>query len=244
VPSPSSGNQHQLRYCNIFNSDSAATTVTIRTNYNGTTRNAIVTTLQTNEYLQYTHRTGWKVFDINGSLKTANGDVFWQHPTFTDFFITSNYTSTYTLSTTACVYMGKATNSYKQVMVNVFLGTPGSGVTWAECAIYKGTPSLGSIPTLTRCGFVDTSGLFITTAGGKGVLIPVTNINAGDDLWFAAGNVATTQNIVLRAHSIVDDIGAGFFGTLSVGSRPSLSGSISPTLSTTANPIRFTWHGD
>lgn len=244
VPSPSSGNQHQLRYCNIFNADSAQATVTIRTNYNSTTRNVISVTLQVNEYLQYTHRTGWKVFDINGSVKVVNGSMFINNNIIPEFSQTAN-TNSSTLQiasgTSYCYYMGKATNSYKNILATVNVTVAAATITWSEVAIYKGVPSLGTAATLTRCGVVDTSGIFAAGTGTRGVFIPVSSINAGDDLWFVIGNQATTP-VTVRANSIADDIGAGF--VMSVASRPSTTATLSPTLSTTITPPRINWMGD
>ena len=72
VPAPSSGISRQLRYASIFNSDTRPATVTIRYNFNGTTRVVLTTVLQVNDYIQYTHKTGWKVFNMNGQLRNVN----------------------------------------------------------------------------------------------------------------------------------------------------------------------------
>lgn len=247
VPAPSSGNQHQLRYCNIFNADSAKATVTVRTNYNSTTRTAISTTLQVNEYLQYTHRTGWKVFDINGALKNINGDTFINNPTIPEYNHTGGVATAASIATgtSVCYYIGKATGNHKNINIPILHINPAAvSITWAEAAIYKGTPTLGTAPTLTRCGFVDISAIFgitVATATARGIYIPVTNISAGDDLWFVIGNQASTT-ISTRVNTNADDIGAGF--VLTVSSRPSLNSTLSPTLSTTIQPPRITWQGD
>lgn len=242
VPSPSSGNQHQLRYCNIFNTDTSAVTVTVRMNYNGTTRNVISLTLQVNESLQYTHRTGWKSFDMNGSLKISLNNVNSNNPLPPPFSITASAAGAYTISTTQAIYMGRATGNHKNIMVGLNLTNNGAGFTWAEAAIYRGSPAIGTATSLTRMGFVDIVSNFLSANGVRNILIPVSGINAGDDLWFVIGNSATTSAQV-RANTVPDDISAGFVLSATT-SRPSTNSTLSPSIVTTGNYVRFTWQGD
>lgn len=241
VPAPSSGNQHQLKYCNIFNTDSTRATVTVRTNYNGTTRNAISTTLQVNEYLQYTPKTGWKAFDVNGSLKTTfsyNSISEMKMPEYT--LTTTTGTSAALGTTTYCVYLGKSPVRANQIIVNYILTTAAVTVTWAEMAIYKGVPVIGSGTTLTRAGFIDVSVVWTNITGQtiKNAAIPVTGVDAGDDIWLVVGNSASTSG-QLRVFTVADNIGAGFIQTAG-SSRPSLSSSLSTSVSTTlSQPIVF-----
>lgn len=245
VPAPSSGNQHQLKYCNIFNADSAQSTVTVRTSYNGTTKNVISTTLQVNEYLQYTHKTGWKAFDVNGSTKIFNtNSPIVSNPIIPEFSLSQAATSLQLATTTYCYYIGKATGAHKNIVISFYISAQAATVTWAEAAIYKGTPSLGSTTTLTRCGFIDASAPWARNGVAPiANYIPVTGINAGDDLWLVLGNSAVTS-VSFRSNSVPDNISAGFFLTAG-SSRPSLSSSLSSTtISTTATPPRITWMGD
>jgi hypothetical protein len=78
--------------------------------------------------------------------------------------------------------------------------------------------------------------------GGRGVYVPVSGISAGDDLWAVFGQQGGT-NMQLRANSIVDNVAAGFVMTAGT-SRPSLSASLSPTLTSGSTPVRFTWMAD
>lgn len=244
VPAPSSGNQHQLRYCNIYNTDTTQATVTVRMNYNGTTRNVITTTLQVNESLQYTHRTGWKSFDMNGALKTTQNNLKLHVPFAPPFggFLTTNFTSTISLATTQCLYIGRATNSHKNILINTLVSTAAASVTWAEAAIYKGIPAFLVTGTLTRCGFTDITSAITSGTGARSFYIPVSGINAGDDLWFVVGNSAVT-NCLLRAGNILDVIQAGFVATASTN-RPSSNPTLTPSASSSTNPPRITWQGD
>ncbi len=244
VPAPSSGNKHQLRYCNIFNSDVSSEIVTIRTNYNGTTRIAFSTTLQVNEYIQYTHRTGWKAFDVNGSIKNTTRFFNTTDYKGNEFIITSNINTTTTLSsgTTLAVYLGKATGTYNDIMLNHMISTAPTTVTWAEIGIYKGTPSLGSGTALTRCGFIDTTGIWTTGGQYRFPFIPVTGISTGDDLWAVYGISNSGTSAVFRGPNVVDDIGAGFIQTCG-SSRPSLSSSIQGTIASSSTGIFSFWNG-
>jgi hypothetical protein len=245
VPAPTSGGtQRSLRYAHIFNTDSVSAVVTIRTNYNGTIRNVISVTLQVNEYLQYTHRTGWKVFDSNGGLKNFTGYYDLSDARNNEQLLSANGSTNVTLSTTpVCIYMGKATGSYSWVEVLHYIGGAGGSITWAELAIYKGTPSLGSTTTATRVGFADTSASWLTqTNQYRFTTIAVTGVTAGDDLWvvFAVSAVTNPQP---RSHTIADDIGAGFIGTTTAGTRPSTSSTITITPSTTQVQPFIGWMG-
>jgi hypothetical protein len=242
VPSPAIDTQHQLKYCNIFNSDSSNATITIRGNYNGTNRNVFSTILQVNEYVQYTQKSGWKCFDKDGSLKTENNDIVVNVPIIPPFSLTVNTGTGTSITTTQCVYMGKATRNHKNILLSILVATAAVGATWVEAAVYKGTPNLGSSTTITRCGSVNWLNLAQIGTGGRGVYIPVSGINAGDDLWAVFGQQGGTT-MQIRANTIVDNVAAGFV-MLAGTSRPSLSASLSPTLASATTPVRFTWMGD
>lgn len=242
VPAPAIDTQHLLKYCNIFNSDSVASSITIRGNYNGTNRNVFETILQVNEYVQYTQKSGWKVFDKDGCVKTENNDIVVNVPIIPPFSLTTGTGTATSVTTTQCVYMGKATRNHKNIMFSVLVATAAVGATWVEMAVYKGRPNLGSATTITRCGSADIRNLLQIGTGGRGFYVPVSGINAGDDLWAVFGQQGGTT-IQLRANSIVDNVSAGFV-MLAGTSRPSLTSSLSPTITSTVTPIRFTWMGD
>jgi hypothetical protein len=238
VPSPASSRQRSLRFASIFNCDSKPSIVTVRINYNATIRNVITVTLQVNEYLQYTHRTGWKVFDINGSLKSLNLNESITDNIIPEFF-SQGTSGTLSLGTTTfCQYIGKATGSYTTMTISYNSQTTMATPTWAEIAIYKGLFTMGSNVTVTRCGFTDMSTIWLKTAATNiGSIITTTGIIAGDDLWLVYGNSATTS-VGLKSVGLADDIGTGFIQT--AGSlRPSLNATLSCTLSTTLTGIKF-----
>jgi hypothetical protein len=236
VPSPSSGNQHQLKYCNIFNSDSVPATVTIRTNYNGTTRIALSTVLHVNDYIQYTQKTGWKVFNMSGQLRNRDSFNTLADVRAQEFYLNTNVTTTATTLTsgnTYCGYLGRATGPYTEITVNNVTTTAITAtVSWAELAIYKGTPSLGAGTTLTRLGFVDISQALTQAGQNRWFIVPVTGVVPGDDLWCVYGILTSGTSPALRAAAIADTIGAGFVQTAG-NNRPSTTLTLTGTLSTT-----------
>jgi hypothetical protein len=245
VPAPSSGDSRQLRYASIFNADTVSATVTVRNNFNGTTRNVISTLLHVNDFMQYTHRTGWKVFNMDGQLR--NFDYF---NTLTDhraqeFFITANTTGTSTLTSgnTYCGYMGRASGPYNTIVINTVIGTAiGGTVSWAELAIYKGEPSLASGTTMTRLGFIDVAQTFTQGAQNRFFVIPVSGVTPGDGLWCVYGISTTGTSPTMRNANVSDIIGAGFIQTAG-NNRPSTNLTLTGTVSTSfAFPQTF-WNG-
>ncbi len=71
------GNQRLVRQIHIFNADTAAVTVTVKTDAGGTERNLIKMTLNSGEALVYNSASGWNVQSIsyNGSYQPLDGDL-------------------------------------------------------------------------------------------------------------------------------------------------------------------------
>lgn len=59
----------------VQNADTAAATVTIRYNDNGTTYSIFKCTLSVGDQIIYTHGQGWKVLDSSGALKSLSSDT-------------------------------------------------------------------------------------------------------------------------------------------------------------------------
>lgn len=239
VPAPSSGRQRTLRWASIFNSDSIEANVTVRTNFNGTTRIVFRTNLKVNEYIQYTYKTGWKVFTQDGALKTSTnylqtGDnLALAH----GLNLTNGGQSIGTTGTAYCTYMGKATSNHKVMFVQIRLTSFPSTVTWAEVAVYKGRFTLGTATTFTRLGFADVGSTWTGSNTAKWIVIPLTNCQPGDDLWFVVGNVAV-GSMAIRSLSIPDNIGAGFLQT-SGSCRPSLNSTFTGTIDSSTTPLNI-----
>ena len=71
VASPGASTYRKLTNFLLINADTVATTVIIRYNDNGTTRDVYKSILLVNEVLQYNDGEGWIVTDINGAIKSS-----------------------------------------------------------------------------------------------------------------------------------------------------------------------------
>jgi hypothetical protein len=220
--------------------------VIVRTNYNGTTRSVVSTVLQVNEYIQYTYKTGWKVFDANGSLKITDSFNTITEYKFNKFFLatTTGGVITPTNLTPIATYLGKATGNYKTIHIQNFVNTAftGSGATFfTELAIYKGTPTLGSTnTTLTRVGFIDASISWLAASLKFSSINVEGNVTAGDDLWAVVAYSGSSG--ALRGSAIPDDVGAGFIQTCG-SARPSTSTTLIGTGSVTQTQPWIAWSG-
>lgn len=245
IPPPGSNEQNQLKSCSIFNSDTSGATVTIQFSGGSTILNIFSASLRPDESIQYNSDSGWRVYDEIGQLKVL-GTNFVPHSLRTPpFFAAANATTTQTVTsgTHIILLLGKADRAYSTVKVryNVTTGL-GATITYAELAVYKGDPSIGSATTtntLTRCGFTDTSGIF----NGTGLItttVNVSDISIGDDLWVVFATSTSGTNMVLRA-GIIDDVQVGYIGTTT--SRPSITSSITMTKNYTTAPPWVSWQG-
>lgn len=243
VPVPGSNEQNQLKSCSIFNSDLSGATVSVQYSGGSTILNIFVASLLPNESIQYNSNSGWRVYDDVGQLKVL-GTNFVPHSLRTPpFFVAPNATTnqTVTSGTHLIFHLGKADRAYSTIKIRYNVTTQlGATITFAELAVYKGFPSIGSgttTNTLTRCGFTDTSAIFNST-GLKTTTVNVTDISIGDDLWVVFATSTSGTNMALRA-GLIDDVQVGYVGTTT--SRPSLTSSITMTKNYTAAPPWVSW---
>lgn len=73
VAAPAAGAVRDVDCVDVVNLDTAAATVTIRYNDNGTLYSLFKATLAVGDQLTYTHGQGWKVLDTSGSIKAGSG---------------------------------------------------------------------------------------------------------------------------------------------------------------------------
>ena len=252
VPAPTSGKINQLRSCSVYNCDSIEHTVTIQVNSSSNLRTVFSVIVKVGEQIQFTLYEGWKIFNVDGILKTSNSVI---GSAAVKMGLTTNISngsisSTQTSGTTYAYYLGKADRNYDSVTVQITVSVTalGATITYAEAAIYKGYPSIASNLTLTRCGFVDVStgtNHGINATGSKIIVIPITdkNLFVGDEIWFVFGYVNSGTAFAYRANGVNDNIGSGIVQTATGSLRPSTNSSISFTLSTTVNTIFTSWLG-
>ena len=71
VAAPAASTPRQVKLLIVRNTDTAAATVTVRYNDNGTIRSIVSITLAVNDMMIYTDGEGWRVIDVNGQLKES-----------------------------------------------------------------------------------------------------------------------------------------------------------------------------
>jgi hypothetical protein len=251
VPAPTSGRINQLRFCSVYNCDSIDHTITIQVNSSSNLRVVFSVIIKVGEQIHFTLGEGWKIFNVDGILKTSNsviGSAAVKAPVVSNSNSAGAGQATVS-GTNYAFYLGKADRNYDSVTVQINVTTAlGATITYAEAAIYKGYPSIASNLTLTRCGFVDVStgtNHGINATGSKTIVIPITdkNLFVGDDIWFVFGYVNSGTAFAIRVNGVNDNIGSGIVQTATGSLRPSTNSSISFTLSTTVNTIFTSWLG-
>lgn len=244
ITAPSASHQHQLKYCAINNVGTEDVGTKIRFNDTGSYRNLLYVYLKASESIQYTEENGWRVYDLYGGEKINAYHKLPGTIRMPEGFGAPNATTNLSLTngTSHCVYLGASDRAYSSVRLQyqVTSSALGATIAWAELAIYKGNPTIGSGTTMTRLGFTDTSGVWNTT-GNKTTTVNTSNMAINDELWavFApsSSNVSPMQ---LRAGA-ADNIGTGFFQT--VATQPSTNSSISGSINTGSAQIWVAWQG-
>jgi hypothetical protein len=243
IPSPSAGEQHQLRYCSIVNTDTKPNSILVQ--YSGSSNTAVIlnTSLLPNESLQYTTNNGWQVYSNTGNLKVL-GSYDLPNSLRNSMYlkpITTATTLTLVSGTDYAVYLGKSDRKYNTIRIQYSVTSSPSPITWSEIAIYKGSPTInGATTALNFCGFADVSST-VGTTGNKTTTITVTGITINDDLYAVFGS-SHTGTYSLRACS-ADDLGAGFFSTVTGSLRPSTNATLTVTTDSTTSNIWCFWQG-
>lgn len=243
IAAPGAGNQRQLRWCSINNTDTVDIGVKIRFNDNGSFRNVLYVYLEVNESIQYSEETGWRIYDANGSEKIAGFNKIPPAIRMPEGLNIENTSLISILSNGVayCVYLGKADRQYSSVKIAYRIFTPmGATISYAELAIYKGLPTLGSAATLTRLGFTDTSAIW-NSPGTKVTSVTTPGIAIGDDLWVVFGSSTTGTTPSIRAGQS-NVTGAGFFQTVA-SARPSTNATLVGTVNSTSSMPWVAWEG-
>jgi hypothetical protein len=152
-----------------------------------------------------------------GSVLASNGTT-WTSAAPTDpiYFDTiglvpANLTAVTALTTgvTYFEYMGVAPKAYTSCSVLANVTTAAVTITWAEVAVFKGTPPLFTTASLTRLGSASVSATFNST-GIKSTAVTVAT-TPGDPLWVAFGSSATTPFQIRGV--LADNLQSGVFQT-------------------------------
>ncbi len=72
MASPAASTQRQLKYFSLFNGDTAPVTVTFMYNDSSTLNNIFATALPVGYRIEYTGENGFKVYDVNGNLRSSS----------------------------------------------------------------------------------------------------------------------------------------------------------------------------
>lgn len=249
VPSPSSGQQNELRYCSIFNADSSSETVIIQV-FDGTnTRVVFRAVLAPNSTLQYQLEKGWEVIDQAGN-KVNSGIIRYASALNRGniYFRPSSNASTLSLTTQLwyVVHQGRFEKAYNTITVQYRVTTQAATITYAEVAIYSGfvkqSEGFGTIFG-TRRGFTNIASV-VNTTGIKSTAIPVSGITPGE-VFQIVFSVQATSMPALRLFGTTDSMApqSTISANLAVtGGRPSLVPS-GPYPTAIVNPIWLTWQG-
>jgi hypothetical protein len=251
VPSPSSNQQNELRYCSIYNADSASETVIIQV-FDGTnTRIVFRAVLAPGATLQYQLEKGWEVIDQAGNKVNSgiikhtnslnNGNIMFRPSSAASAVVITN-----TANTWFAIPLGRVDKAYNTITVQYRVSTAAASITYAEMAIYSGfikqAEGIGSMIG-TRRGFTNVAGV-VNSLGIKSTAISVSGLVPGE-LFQLIISVQATTALQLRSFGITDSNAAqsniSILNTVT-GGRPSAvpTGGYATGI---ANPIWFAWQG-
>jgi hypothetical protein len=251
VASPLSGEQNELRYCSIYNADSASETVIIQI-FDGTnTRVVFRAVLAPGAILQYQLEKGWEVIDqagnkVNSGIikhtnSLSNGNIM---------FRPSSAASAVAITNTVGVWfgmqLGRVDKAYSTITVQYRVTTAATSITYAEMAIYSGfikqAEGIGSLTGIRR-GFTNVASV-VNSLGIKSTAISVSGLTPGD-LFQLVLSVQSGGALQLRSFGTTDSNAAqsnfSIINTVT-GGRPSAVPS-GPYSTGIVNPIWIAWQG-
>lgn len=197
-------------------------TVTVNTSQNIST----LSNLTTNGFVKTSGGTGALSVDTTTYIPSAVGQTI-----YTSLSGKANTNTTNTTNECYYMYLGRASSAFTSVTVGWRLAQSAITVTWAEMAIYTGTPNpVATSGLLTRKGYTDITTDITAATGLKTTVISLSGIAAGDHLWFAFGNQALTTG-QLRS-TIADNLRSGLNNELPTASnpQPSINATVTPNL--------------
>lgn len=252
VTSPAASQQNQLRYCSIFNKDTANATVIIQV-FDGTnTRIVFRAVLSSGSMLQYQLEKGWEVLDQAGNKKNIglfkfdNGMNF-GNSVFRGWGTTQNVTLTATGGIWFAARVGRLGRSYSTIRVNFYVGSPTSGVTYGELGIFTSpvcsVEGTGGFPGIRRG--VASIATELQSVGTKSVSVSTSGINPGDIMYIVFSVQASGSAPFISTIGFSDSTPtqSGISIVLSVtGGRPStvISG---PYATAIIAPLNISWQG-
>ena len=228
VGSPASGEQNELRYCSIYNSDTVSAIVKIQL-FDGTnTRVVFQCTLSVGDTLQYQLEKGWEVIDAGGDKKTIAVHSFFNGMKANTYFRPIGVASSVAITTQVWhgISLGKAEKAYTSFNIVYNVTVAAITVTYAELAVYAGNYKAvegGFSVPVRRVGVTDISSI-VTSLGVKNTTISTTGIQPGDFMFVTFANQASTV-MSLRSLGYADANNHYTQATIAntiAGGRPSL----------------------
>jgi hypothetical protein len=251
VPSPSSNQQNELRYCSIYNADSASETVIIQI-FDGTnTRIVFRAVLASGATLQYQLEKGWEVIDQAGNkvnsgiVKHTNslntGNIMFRPSSAATAVVITN-----TVGVWFAAHLGRVDKAYNTITVQYRVSAAAVSITYAEIAIYSGfikqMEGIGSAIGIRR-GFTNVASV-VNSLGIKSTAISVSGLTPGE-LFQVVISVQASTALQLRSFGTTDSNSSQT--NISVlnsvtGGRPSAvpTGAYATAI---VNPIWFAWQG-
>lgn len=194
VAAPAASTRRVIKTITIQNRDTAAVTVTVSYNNNGTLRTVAKVTLQVGD----TWTTDGS-FDTNGSLKQVLGNVNLATQVFGTLPVANGGTGV-----TTSTGSGSTVLSTSPTLVTPILGTPTSG-NLSNCTAdgtnlvgYRNVPRSGSAKTTSYVLTTGDVGEFIEVGSGGSITIPDATFSTGDVVSIfnnTSGNITITCTI-------------------------------------------------
>lgn len=162
-------------------------------------------------------------------ITTGAGSVFQSSACLaTPFFppFASTTATVHVTDVTYYSYLGRVNTAKTSCKVQYYLKTSITAtVTYAEMAIYIGTPLPGAVPdALTLAGYLDCSGSgqFGHAPGALTATIPLSGVVGGSDLWLATASKTSGQCAEFEG-LMLDRFGSGLFAFSKASAQPSIT---------------------
>jgi hypothetical protein len=249
VPSPSASQQNELRYCSIYNSDTATATVSVQVYDGSNTRIVFRAVLLTGEMMQYQLEKGWEVLDASGNKKNMAITQFNNTIKANQYTRPINITTANTLTTQVWYVcnLGRAEIAYSNINIVYRVTTAAATITYAELAIYAGNyrnPDGGFMVNGRNVGTTDVSGI-VNSLGVKNTAVSVSGIVPGDYI-YAVFAVQATTALQLRSMGYAaanNDYIQSTIAANIAGGRPSLVSTGPYINALPTQNIWFAWSG-
>jgi hypothetical protein len=220
-PSGSPLPQRVVKFINVFNADTAAATITIQYNDNGTLQKLVVFTLAAGESLEYSEKGDWYVVGTCGQTRTMN--IAESNESFFPYLSTPIAPGAgglaLTSATSYATYLATAERAYANASVNVKVTQSPSGSVVSEIAILKGSVVVAGNPSLTLVNYLDVSSIIISNAM-QTLSISLSGIVAGDQLWVCIYASWVSLALGMMNLNYTGDVVTGFFAS-AASTRPS-----------------------